>query len=667
MQAHLYWISAITYAAVLGIILLSEISANKNPQGPEKSFRLMAFWVLFFCLQDTVWGLCDAAVIRGDLPFFISSSVFHISTVVTTFFWLKYVLDYLGDKVKKKKLYLIMDGAIICFELVLVVVNIFKTTLFTIENGKYVTGPLRTFTFVNQYIVYLVIGIIAVVLIAKREAGATKQYEIVFIFTLAPILLGVFQLMFPEAPFYSLGYFLGCFVVHSFIIAKDRETFASREAQFQRIAELNDQLKEKQKEIDEQFDILKSISGVYDYINLLDFESNTASRFDIKDFSENFDLINDPHTTLNRKTADKVAAFDHERFWAYTDLSTLEGRMRGRKLLASEFKYSEGDSIRALYIRIGDNVDGPLRYVAYALRNISNDRRREEQVYSAMANLVYSLHVFDLENDSVERLIEDISFKKIIGNSEKAQEMINTVIEATCKDEYQEFMAQFVDFSTISERVQGKKYISSEFVGKFHGWTRMTFIPIELDGDRVKKLVVITQIIDSEKNEMINLVYKSSTDELTKLYNRRMYEEELDKLEADKDKLIIVAFDVNGLKTVNDSKGHKAGDEMIIGAGECMTESFSAYGKLFRTGGDEFMAILKCTKEELQKALDGFNRSVADRSDTMVDKLSISVGYAAAEDYPDLLTRELASEADKRMYAAKNEYYIKNGIERRKR
>lgn len=245
--------------------------------------------------------------------------------------------------------------------------------------------------------------------------------------------------------------------------------------------------------------------------------------------------------------------------------------------------------------------------------------------------------------------------------------MINTVIEATCKDEYKEFMAQFVDFSTISERVQGKKYISSEFVGKFHGWTRMTFIPIELDGDRVKKLVVITQIIDSEKNEMINLVYKSSTDELTKLYNRRMYEEELDKLEAEKDKLIIVAFDVNGLKTVNDSKGHKAGDEMIIGAGECMTESFSAYGKLFRTGGDEFMAILKCTKEELQKALDGFNRSVADWSGTTVDKLSISVGYAAAEDYPSLLTRELASEADKRMYAAKTEYYIKNGIERRKR
>ncbi len=667
MQTNLYWISSITYAIVLGIILLGEIRANKKPEGCEKSFRLMAFWVLFFCLQDTVWGLCEAGVIKGDVFFFISSSVFHLSTVVTTFFWLKYVLDYLGEKVKRKGLYLIMDGVVIGFELILVVANIFKTTLFTIEKGQYITGPLRTLTFINQYIVYLVIGVIALVLILKKEEKSTKQYEVVFFFTLAPILLGIFQLLFPDAPFYSLGYFLGCFVVHIFIVARDREVFASHEAQFRRIIELNSELEKKQQEIDEQFDILKSISGVYDYINLLDFETNTASRFDIKDSEYVFDLKSDPHTKLNYDIVERVAGFDHDRFWAYTDLSTLDGRMKGKKLLSSEFKFSEGDSIRAMYIRIGDDENSPIRLVAYALRNISNDRRREEQVYSAMANLVYSLHVFDLENGSVEHLIEDISFKKIIDGAENGQEMINAVMAATCKDEYLEFMKDFVDFSTISDRVQGKKALSREFVGKIHGWTRMTFIPIEMNGRNVKKLVTITQIIDSEKTEMINLVYKSSTDELTKLYNRRMYEEELDRIAGDTDELVIVAMDVNGLKTINDSKGHKAGDELIIGASNCMTQIFLPYGKVFRTGGDEFVAILRCSKEEIPNIMNRFNQLTGTWSGNMVDKLSVSCGYVMAQDYPELSIRELASEADKRMYEAKSEYYVRNGIERRKR
>lgn len=50
----------------------------------------------------------------------------------------------------------------------------------------------------------------------------------------------------------------------------------------------------------------------------------------------------------------------------------------------------------------------------------------------------------------------------------------------------------------------------------------------------------------------------------------------------------------------------------------------------------------------------------------MVERLSISYGYAMAKDYPELAIRDLASEADKKMYEAKAVYYKKNGIERRR-
>ncbi len=143
MGIHLYWVSALTYVVVLGVLLYSERRATMNTDVLEKSYREMLIWVIFFCAQDAIWGLCEASVIKGDVIFFISSSIFHISTVITTFFWLKYVLDYLGEKVKNRKLYLVIDAAIICAELIFVIVNFFHTTLFKIVDGNYVTGKYR--------------------------------------------------------------------------------------------------------------------------------------------------------------------------------------------------------------------------------------------------------------------------------------------------------------------------------------------------------------------------------------------------------------------------------------------------------------------------------------------------------------------------------------------
>ena len=125
-------------------------------------------------------------------------------------------------------------------------------------------------------------------------------------------------------------------------------------------------------------------------------------------------------------------------------------------------------------------------------------------------------------------------------------------------------------------------------------------------------------------------------------------------------------MDVNGLKGVNDSLGHKAGDELIIGASECTKKAFTGLGKIYRTGGDEFMAILKCNEEELNKQITAFEQLISNWSGNMVNSLSISYGIASVKDYPNLTVRELASEADKRMYEAKAEYYRQSGIDRRK-
>ena len=97
MNNGLYWVSAFVYALVITSMLINDIHENKKPNKVEKSFRSLMRWVILFCLQDAFWGLCDDKIIDSDRIFFLSTTLFHCATVITTYFWLKYIVVYLGD------------------------------------------------------------------------------------------------------------------------------------------------------------------------------------------------------------------------------------------------------------------------------------------------------------------------------------------------------------------------------------------------------------------------------------------------------------------------------------------------------------------------------------------------------------------------------------------
>lgn len=176
------------------------------------------------------------------------------------------------------------------------------------------------------------------------------------------------------------------------------------------------------------------------------------------------------------------------------------------------------------------------------------------------------------------------------------------------------------------------------------------------------------EIIAKEKRNAQKWMEKSNTDELTGLLNRHAYEADLEMLERKgiSDDFVYVSVDVNSLKLVNDSLGHFAGDELIIGATECLEKCFSSYGKLYRMGGDEFIALVNMDSDNISKIYDIIDSSTKDWSGELVNNLSLSCGYVSKSENPELSLREMAKIADERMYENKNEYYKKNGIDRRK-
>lgn len=157
-----------------------------------------------------------------------------------------------------------------------------------------------------------------------------------------------------------------------------------------------------------------------------------------------------------------------------------------------------------------------------------------------------------------------------------------------------------------------------------------------------------------EKEEEIR--YISYHDHLTELYNRKFFEEELKRLDTARQLPIsIIMADINGLKLINDSYGHKAGDRLIKKSAEILEESVRQEDIVSRWAGDEFVILLPQTgKEATEKII----TRIIDKSDeTETDDIPISIGLGfAVKSEPEVDVYKVLNEADKNLYHNKISY-----------
>lgn len=157
-------------------------------------------------------------------------------------------------------------------------------------------------------------------------------------------------------------------------------------------------------------------------------------------------------------------------------------------------------------------------------------------------------------------------------------------------------------------------------------------------------------------------------DQLTGLQNRRAYTERIDDLagmgEKAPDDIHIVMIDLNGLKEMNDEHGHKAGDEMLIGAAECLSATFGNFA--YRLGGDEFSVVMSATDDDMEILAASMVESMAAWEGEYVHGISVSYGIGSCHGH-GCDPEAAAKEADQRMYENKRAYYEQAGIDRRRR
>ncbi|MDD4344132.1 MAG: transporter substrate-binding domain-containing protein, partial [Eubacteriales bacterium] len=163
----------------------------------------------------------------------------------------------------------------------------------------------------------------------------------------------------------------------------------------------------------------------------------------------------------------------------------------------------------------------------------------------------------------------------------------------------------------------------------------------------------IVRDITSDKKYQENMEYLSHHDYLTGLFNRHYFEMKLSELDTLENlPLCLIMADVNGLKLVNDSFGHKAGDELLIKVGDVLKKACTSGEHIFRIGGDEFIILFSIKEPGEAEILIEKIKELAKTEKIKAIELSISFGWALKEKIEEDI-HEVFKDAENQMYKRK--------------
>jgi len=265
--------------------------------------------------------------------------------------------------------------------------------------------------------------------------------------------------------------------------------------------------------------------------------------------------------------------------------------------------------------------------------DITEQRMAEERYRSIFENSLDGIFRLDMDGNYIQA---NKSMMDMFGCDHRSQLPVIDLDE-----DFKSLKSLKKTFETQLPRKDGSKI-----------WVEVSLWSV-LDRDNNIYFEGIVRDISNRKKSEAKIRYLSFHDSLTNLYNRYFFEEELKRLDSVRLLPIsIIIGDVNGLKLVNDTFGHKRGDELLCRIARILKDSFRKEDVLARWGGDEFIAILPNTSHQDTVNIIKRIKEKCFHESCRELTLSISLGCATkVEQCQDL--NALIKEAEDRMYRHK--------------
>lgn len=275
-------------------------------------------------------------------------------------------------------------------------------------------------------------------------------------------------------------------------------------------------------------------------------------------------------------------------------------------------------------------------------------------------------YILDTKNDKINTVIND---EKITGKIEKE---INDL-----------YTTHYADAGAFYASLDGFRYLN--FYPIMDGGTVKGVVCIGIDANRVYIFKIILRVIViilillccviSVRFSMAifkrisNPLYQdmSNTDTLTGLKNKNSFTVDMHNIESgNQSRYAIVTVDLNGLKNINDSRGHQMGDIYIQNGADAIRKAMEGTDFIgYRVGGDEFSVVLKnCDIDMVKNFADRIAR-MADSINRGGIKTSMSIGYAKFDAEKDRNFSMTMERADAMMYENKRLYYKTKNLKRR--
>ena len=427
-----------------------------------------------------------------------------------------------------------------------------------------------------------------------------------------------------------------------------------------------------------------ALSLDYECVFFVDIESDNYAMFAFGGNHKNLELSETSNFWADSRVNLETVVYEDDKAWFAENIATKENLVasvqngntfRGKyRIFANgtpvwySMKVVRGQGKQRDYLIIGvTNIDKQERE-SLALKQKASKSELYGQIVMALAERYDALYMVDLETNHYvqyksERVFCELSIA--LEGDDFFNQLKKDALSVIYKDDIP-LLTAALERSVLLKELDDHGVFT--FTYRLNSPDGPLFVKMVAVYSDKKHIVISVTNIDSQIRreqkirEEASIAYeKARRDGLTGIKNKTAYGEFEAKLNkqiqsGENVKFAIALCDVNGLKTVNDTLGHIAGDEYIRSASRLVCQTF-AHSPVFRIGGDEFVAILRGSDFENRERLEKkFTEAVKENVDQ--HKVVVACGISVFDKDHDKDVSSVFERADALMY--KNKMRMKN-------